>query len=189
MGDKKIGCLIFNRTEATRCYSGALTYGSMNDVLDGRAKYSRWEILSLARVWLSPDVQVGGCLYSELPGYRDRKGTWRSTLASTVIGMALERIVFDYLFTYPPVWIDQPYRIRVVTSYCDTRIHRGTIYRASGFRLVRTNKDGIETWMRLTRPLSSFEDEQIGRLAQRALRSRMMRSKADGMGIQQETMF
>jgi len=48
---------------------------------------------------------------------------------------------------YPPCFLEQPYQLRVCLSYCDTRVHQGTIYRASGFALARQNNQGIETWM------------------------------------------
>lgn len=37
-----VGYLIFGRPEASRCYDGKLTYGSLNDVQAGRAEYDRW---------------------------------------------------------------------------------------------------------------------------------------------------
>jgi hypothetical protein len=84
LGGERVGCLIFGRPESTRCYQGGLTYGSLADVQAGKAQYSRWEVLSLARVWLSPEVQAGGASYRPdlLPGFVDRRGAWRSTLAS-----------------------------------------------------------------------------------------------------------
>lgn len=45
-----VGCLIFSRPEATRCYSGGLAYGSQADVTSGRARYDRWEVINLTRV-------------------------------------------------------------------------------------------------------------------------------------------
>jgi hypothetical protein len=69
-----VGCLIFGRPEATRCYNGSLTYGSQADVASGRAQFDRWELLNLARVWLSPRVQVGGDLSgTNLPGFWDQR--------------------------------------------------------------------------------------------------------------------
>lgn len=143
-----IGCLWFGRPEATRCYAGELTYGSLADVKAKRASYDRWEILNLSRVWLSAEVQPGGllCGSEHLPGYVDRKGIFRSTLASSLIAAALARIGYDYLLLHPPCFVDQPYAIRAVLSYCNTHLHRGVIYRASGFSLARCNQAGVETW-------------------------------------------
>jgi hypothetical protein len=177
--DYRIGVLIFGRPEATRCYDGQLTYGSAKDVASGRAQYDRWEVLNLARVWLHPRVQAGGdlCAGVDMPGYYDRRGQWRSTLASTVLGMALARINYDYLIQKPPCFPDEPYQLHVVLSYCDTRVHRGTIYRASGFELARTNKDGIETWHTPNvAPLSTYENDQVLKRAGQSFRSRRYRA-------------
>lgn len=183
------GYLVFGRPEATRCYDGKLTYGSLKDVEAGRAAYDRWSILNLARVWLHPSVQRGGTFpdlrgtgefYSPeyLPGYTDRRGVWRSTLASEVIRMALARIGYDYLRAHPPCFPDEPYELQVVLSYCNTRLHRGTIYRAAGFELARTNERGIETWYTPNvAPLTSYENDQVLKLAGQSYRSRRYRAE------------
>lgn len=178
--NKIIGCLIFGRPESTRCYQGGLTYGSLKDVEAGRATYDRWEILNLARVWFDPRVQSGGCWHTPelLPGYTDRRGVWRSTLASTTIQWALARIGFDYLSLRPPVFPDEPYEIKACLSYCDTRLHKGTIYRAAGFTLARTNERGIETWftpdvVRLT----NYQHDQICKAAYQSPRGIRLRSQ------------
>lgn len=177
---QRVGCLVFGRPEATRCYDGGLAYGSSADVQAGRAQYDRWCILNLARVWLSPHVQEGGtwCRPSLIPGYTDRRGVWRSTLASSVIELALARVNYDYLAARPPVDCSYPYQIRALLSYCDRRLHRGTIYRAAGFQLARTNARGIETWYTPSvAPLSAEQDVQVRRLAELAPRSQRIRSQ------------
>lgn len=170
-----VGVLVFGRPEATRLYDeqSALTYGSLDDVRSGKAQYTRWEILNLARVWLRPSVQLGGRLHCAelLPGFTDRRGVFRSTMASAVIELALDRIVIDYLAERPPVWVEEPYQLREVISYCDTRIHKGTIYRAAGFRNVFTNEEGVETWARTVRPLTVDEDALVCRRAAQSRRS------------------
>jgi hypothetical protein len=173
-----VGCLIFGRPEATRCYNGGLTYGSQADVASGRAQFDRWEILNLARVWLSPRVQAGGDLSgTDLPGFWDRRGVWRSSAASWIIQAALERVGYDYLSQRPPVWVDEPYQIRAVLSYCDRSRHRGTIYRAAGFALARTNQRQIETWYTTAvAALTAEQDAQIRRLAERSPRSKRLRT-------------
>jgi hypothetical protein len=178
--DYRAGVLIFGRPEATRCYDGKLTYGSLKDVEAGRAEYDRWTILNLARVWLHPSVQRGGAFYSpeHLPGYTDRRGVWRSTLASSVIELALAGIGYDYLRTHPPCFPDEPYQIKVVLSYCDTTKHKGTIYRAAGFELARTNERGIETWYTpAVAPLTSYQNDQVLKLAGQSYRSRRHRAQ------------
>ena len=175
-----IGCLIFGRPEATRCYDGALTYGSLDDVRSGRAQYDRWEILNLARVWLNPCVQRPGWGYyhpAYLPGYIDRRGVFRSTLASTVIGLALATVAYDYLLARPPCFVEEPYDIRAVLSYCDTSLHKGTIYRAAGFELARTNERGIETYYTTAvAPLTNYERQMVEKRAGQSFRSRRHRA-------------
>ena len=175
-----VGCLFFGRTQAASCYQGGLTYGSPADVAAGRAAFDRWEVLSLSRVWFSPDVQPGGRLHSaeHLPGFTDRRGLFRSTLASAAIRMALGRVGFDYLAAHPPVFVEQPYEIRACLSYSDTRLHRGTIYRASGFWPARTNGNGIETWWtNNVAGLTAEQDRTIRDLAATCPRSRRVRDE------------
>jgi hypothetical protein len=181
-GNWRIGCLVFGRPEATRCYKGELTYGSLLDVSTGRAIYDRWEVLNLSRVWLDPSVQCGGllCLPEMLPGFIDRKGAWRPALASHVIGAALRRVGFEYLLDHPVCFVEQPYLIRAVLSYCDTRLHRGSIYRASGFELARTNAAAKQTWWTSTvSPLTSEQDAAIRSLAATHPRSIRIREAAE----------
>jgi hypothetical protein len=175
-----VGCLIVGRPESTRCYDGKLTYGSLKDVRAGRATFDRWEVLNLARVWLHPAVQAGGqfCRPGRVPGFRDRRGVWRNAVASAAIKLLAERVSYDYLRARPPVYPDEPYQIRVLLSYCDTRLHRGTIYRAAGWQLARVNQSGIQTWYAdQVAPLSSYEDDMIRKLAGQAWRSRRFRAR------------
>lgn len=178
-----VGCLFFGRPESTRCFAGGLTYGSIADVASGRAAFDRWEILNLSRVWLSPDVQPGGRLCTpgspvQLPGFFDRHGIWRPALASFVVRTALARIGFDYLQAHPPCFPDQPFEIRSVLSYCDTRLHRGTIYQASGFNRARKNADGIETWWTpAVAPLTEDQRQSVLQLAEVHPRSLLIRNR------------
>jgi hypothetical protein len=178
--ERVVGCLIFGRPESTRCYQGGLTYGSLADVQAGRAQFDRWEILNLARVWLDPRVQSGGRWYRSdlLPGYTDRRGVWRSSLASWCIQRALQTVGYDYLSKRPPVFPDEPYEIKAVLSYCDTSKHRGVIYRAAGFDLARTNERGIETWYtNQVQPLTSYQHDLIKKAAWRSPRGIRLRAQ------------
>ena len=158
--DEWIGCLTFGRPQAGRLFKGPLTYGSIEDIKNGRAEYCRWEILNLSRVWFSPSVRRGETSQiGVLPGFVDRKGEWRSSLASTAIREAIKRIRVDYLLMYPPVFF-RKYNIRVVLSYCDTRLHKGTIYRSAGFSLASCNRDKIETYM-FDQIAPLYDDEDI----------------------------
>lgn len=176
-----VGCLWFGRPEATKCFQGGLTYGSLDDVAGGRAAFDRWEVLNLSRVWFDPIVQPGGAWHGPrfLPGFIDRKGQWRSALASTAIVAALGMIGYEYLLKHPPCFVEQPYAIRAVLSYCDTRLHKGTIYRAAGFQLARRNRAGIETyWTPAVSPLKAGEDRDVRNLAARHPRSVRIRESA-----------
>jgi hypothetical protein len=172
--------LMFGRPESTRCYDGVLTYGSIDDVRTGRAQFSRWEVLNLARIWVHPHYQRGGSFYSptELPGFVDRRGVWRSTFITTLLDAVLHRVGYDYLMQHPPVDCSQPYVIRVVLSYCDRRTHRGAVYRAAGWTLSRTNERGIETWFtdRLS-TLTAHLDANVRTAAEQSLRSRRIRAR------------
>jgi hypothetical protein len=158
--DQPMGCLIFGRPEATRVTGW---YGSVEEVATGSCPLTRWQILNLARVWLHPDLQTGGRCF--IPH-----------AASWAIAHALRRVSFEYLVSRPPVWLDEPYEIREVLSYCDTRVHHGTLYRAANFRLVRTNERGIETYARPLRRLTHAEHREIARRSQADLRARRLRA-------------
>ena len=47
-GGERVGCLMFGRPEATRCFSGGLTYGGQADVASGRASLDRWCVINAA---------------------------------------------------------------------------------------------------------------------------------------------
>lgn len=164
LGDEPVGCLIFGRPEATRCYEGGLTYGSRSDVTTGRAMYDRWEIINLARVWLSPIIQRSGV------SYVPNAATW-------AIGQALNRVPVEYLRSHPPCFLDEPWRLKACLSYCDTAKHHGTVYRAANFTLARRNAAGIETWHIPLRSLRQHEAQQIAALAQQSQHSRVHRSR------------
>ena len=170
------GALIFTRPEATRC---ADWYGSVKDATDGRCDSTRWQVLNLARVWIAPRYQIGGELYDRryVPGYTDRRGKFRSTLASTILRAAIANIGYEYLRLRPPCFLEEPYRIRWLLSYCDTRLHRGVIYAASGFELYKTNPKGIQTWRIRLPDLTVQQDAIIRSIADRHPRSIAYRGK------------
>lgn len=171
----RVGLFLFGRPEATRC---ADWYGGVDDVTAGRCEVTRWQVLNLARVWFDPRVQAGGQWHSaaHLPGFTDRRGVWRSTLASEAIRQACQYVGFDYLLRRPPVFLDEPYEVRYVLSYCDTRLHRGVIYQQSGFELYRTNARGIQTW-RVRLPALTPEQDSAVQVAS-ALNARAQRYRA-----------
>lgn len=176
VGGRPVGVFILGRPQATACYPW---YGSVEDVLSGRASCTRWQVLNLARVYFDPGVQPGGALHQPgaLPGFVDRRGVFRSTLGSVAITLLAERVVVDYLVARPPCFLDEPYELRWLLSYCDTRLHRGALYRASGFELARTNPAGVHTWRLPLRALTAGEHTTIHAAAARSPRSIAYRAR------------
>lgn len=172
----RVGCLIVGRPQATVCRPW---YGSVEDARSGRCDVTRWQVLNLARVWLDPSVQLGGEHHRPelLPGFVDRRGRWRSTLASEAIRQLADVVGLEYLLSRPPVFLDEPFEMRWLLSYCDTREHRGVIYRAAGFELYRTNAAGLQTWRKALPRLTEAQDERIAEASARCPRARTFRSE------------
>lgn len=155
------GALGFGRPESTRCNGW---YGSVDDVQAGRARITRWEIINLARVWLDPRIQPGGS--EEI-----------HNAATQAIALALKRVVVDYLITHPPCFLEEPYALRECISYCDSATHRGVLYRAANFTLMRTNQRGLQTYMRPLRGLQPHEHRLIQRASDHDERARYHRAR------------
>ena len=77
---------------------------------------TKWQVLSLARLWLHDDLPRNS--------------------ETVVIAKALRLVQHRWLDVHPPRFLNEPYHIRKVISYSDTRYHQGTIYRAANFREV-----------------------------------------------------
>lgn len=77
---------------------------------------TKWQVLSLARLWL----------HDSLPCNSE----------TCVIAKALRLVQRRWLEVHPPRFPNDPYQIRKIISYADTRFHTGTIYRAANFREV-----------------------------------------------------
>lgn len=75
---------------------------------------TKWQVLCLSRLWLHDDLPRNS--------------------ETCVIGKALRMVQRRWLEVHPPRFLDQPYHIRKIISYCNTRFHAGTIYRAANFR-------------------------------------------------------
>lgn len=191
LGGHRIGCLIFGRPESTRVGGW---YGDVEDKQAGRCRLSRWEVLNLARIYLRPIVQEGGawCRPGIVPGFTDRKQAWRSCLTSTVINISLECVITDYILAFPAVFLEQPYQIAEVLSYCDATHpgHRGIIYQHAGFRLERINDRALQTYARAVRPLTQGEDAYVRYFATHSLRSKRYRSQyAGALAARQVALF
>lgn len=132
--DIRVGLVILGIPHATRCrgwwgYEGLPT---------------QWQVADLSRIWLHPDVQRGGilCRPAAVPGFTDRRGVWRPTVATWAIHEVLSRVQADRVRLWPPVYPEQPYHIRLAISYSDPRYHRGTIYRLAGAAPMYTDTSG-----------------------------------------------
>lgn len=182
VGARLMGALVIGRPEATRC---ADWYGSVEDVRTGRCAVTRWQVLNLARVWIHPEYQAGGamCRPDVVPGFADRRGQFQSTLTSAVLRVAVQVIGYEYLKQRPPCFLDEPYEIKWLLSYCNTHLHRGTIYAASDFELYRLNGDGIQTWRIPTPSLTAEQDRVVQDIAKVHPRSVKYRAKRAQMQL------
>ena len=142
-------------------------------------------MLNLARVLIYPEWQRGGqfCNPKDVPGFYDRKGEWHSKLASELLLAAVNGIGFAYLTHRPPCFLEEPYEIRWLLSYCDTSLHKGTIYRAAGWELYSTNARGIQTWRVRVPGLNSWEDKDIRAIAATHPRSVRYRNQRAQLGL------
>lgn len=172
----EVGFLIFDRPEA-QYYKG--WFGNIQKVNDGLAECTSWQVLNLARVWIDPAFQTGGewCRPDYVPGYVDRKGIFRSTLASDAIRVAETRIGFEYLLQRPPVFLDEPYEIQWLMSYCDLNFHRGTIYKMAGFEPFMTKNKTKITWRKRLPPLNEEQHKIIQETSRINRRAQQYRSR------------
>lgn len=121
--DIPVGLVMLGIPHATKC-AGWWGYPSLP---------TQWQVVDLCRIWLSPVVQSGGfwCEPGVVPGFTDRRGAFRPTVATWAISEVLRRVQRDRVALWPPVYPAQPYHIELAISYCDPQYHRGTIYHES----------------------------------------------------------
>ena len=102
--------------------------------------------MDLCRIWINPYYQRGEYgIYAKpgtVPGYVDRRGTFRPTVATWAISEVLRRVQSDRVRLWPPVYTAQPYHIELAISYHDPKFHRGTIYREAHAVPMYTDKQG-----------------------------------------------
>lgn len=131
-----VGLVILGIPHATRCggwwgYPGEPT---------------QWQVVDLSRIYISAYYQRGEMgVYAKpgiVPGYTDRRGTFRPTVATWAIGEVLARVQADRVRLWPPVYPSQPYHIRLAISYSDPRFHRGAIYRLAGAAPMYVDNSG-----------------------------------------------
>lgn len=130
----RVGLVMLGIPHATRC-GGWWGYDGLP---------TQWQVVDLCRIWLDPAVQAGGWLCDPrfVPGYTDRRGTWRPTVATWAIEQVLARVQTDRVRLWPPVYPAQPYHIELAISYHDPAYHRGTIYRHSHAESMYTDAAG-----------------------------------------------
>lgn len=159
-GTEPMGSIFFSRAHAARVFGkrnertipgfpSLGRWGNLGDVQAGRCAHTQWEVVNLARFYLYPRLQ-------------DRRSQdYVPNAASFLLRQALWHVCLDYLLVYPPAFLDQPYLLRQCISYCQRERFLCTLYLASAFRLVRTNKDGMQTYARPLRGLMPHEKRQV----------------------------
>jgi hypothetical protein len=157
--DWRVGLIVLGIPHATRC-TGWWGYPDLP---------TQWQVVDLSRIWLDPDLQAGGfwCEPGSVPGYTDRHGVFRPTVATWAISEVLGRVQADRVRLWPPVYPSQPYHIRLAISYSDPRFHKGTIYRHAKALPMYLDRSGKPTpgssgkygWAwRLPEPAWTWED-------------------------------
>lgn len=132
-GAIRLGLIMAGIPHATRC-GGWWGYPHLP---------SQWQVVDLCRIWIDPRCQAGG-EYAKpniIPGFTDRKGVFRPTVATWAIQQVLDRIQIDRVSLWPPVYPEQPYHIRLVISYHDPKFHQGKIYRLTQAQPMYKDKD------------------------------------------------
>lgn len=142
---EKVGLLVYSRMQSSRCRNW---YGSEADVRRGWATYTQWEILALSRFWLDARLQKEGAWY--IP-----------RVASLVIRRSLELVGYHYLLLRPPAFLDRPFEVKQVISYCDGNHFDCMLYRYARFRLKRVNDEGLRTYVHQLSPLTPEQRRQV----------------------------
>ena len=159
---ERVGCLIFTRPQCTYVKGW---YGSLSQQQEGKCPFYLYELINLARVWLSPRLQ-------------DRQGAaYVYNAASRVVAEALRHIPVDYLLLNPPPFLDRPWQLRQCLSYCDTTYHLCTLYLAANFREQRRNEKGLITYVRDLRGLTRQEEDLIREASRLHPKNRRLRAE------------
>jgi len=169
-----MGAILYCRPQAARTYGSArdLTtelgrWGNLSDVRKGRAPRTQWEIINLARFYLAPTLQRHGS--------RD----YVPNAASILLAASLWSVCVDYLKVWPPAYFNEPWELKEVISYCARDRFFCTLYLASAFRLVRTNKAGLQTYARSLRGLMPHEKKEIRQASRASEWARARRAERD----------
>lgn len=107
---------------------------------------TQWQCVDLNRIYIHPYYQRSETgIYAKpgiVPGYVDRHGVFRPTVATWAISEVLASVQADRVRLWPPVYPEQPYHIRLALSYSDPKHHKGTIYKQSGAQPMYTDRSG-----------------------------------------------
>lgn len=156
-----VGCLLFNHTQ---CSYVKQWFGTLQHVRAGDAYLTQWELVNLARVWVSNEIQQPESPYSV------------SNAASRVISAALKEVVRDFLLIHPPVFFDEPWQLRECLTYLHANLFKGTIYRASNFVFRRDNGKGLVTYSRPLRDLHAHEVDLVREASRLHAKNRQRRA-------------
>ncbi len=120
----RMGLVMLGIPHATKC-SGWWGYPGLP---------TQWQAVDLCRIYIHPYYQPGeyGIYTREpgvVPGFVDRRGVFRATVATWAIHEVLRMVQRDRVRLWPPVFPSQPYHIELAISYSDPKFHKGTIYR------------------------------------------------------------
>lgn len=121
----RIGLVMLGIPHATRC-GGWWGYPNLP---------TQWQVVDICRIWIGAYYQRGELgIYAKpgiVPGYVDRHGVFRPTVATWAISEVLQHVQADRVRLWPPVYPSEPYHIELAISYHDPKHHKGTIYRES----------------------------------------------------------
>jgi hypothetical protein len=156
-----LGTIIYTRPQCARAYGSSKDErvdlgrgGNIHDVRSGRCQRTQWEEVCLARFYLDPCLQK-----------RDSRD-YIANAASILLAQSLWSVCVDYLKYFPPAYFNEPWELKECVSYCRRDRFFCTLYLASSFHLVRTNKKGLQTYARALRGLMPHEKKEIRQASQ-----------------------
>jgi hypothetical protein len=140
-GGLPLGVILFKRLEHTKQH-GLFGYKGLP---------TAWQVLDLARVWVNP------CLQGKLANGHS------PAIFSRMVALSLKSVQRDWLEHHPPRFLDQPYHIELIMSYCDRQRHEGVAYRVSGFEKVGITSHGDKDIYvkRLHKPEWAYQPTQM----------------------------
>lgn len=131
-----------------------------------------WQVLDLARVWIHPRLQMDHYAKGVSPNSKLNEAGFKTydlrplNVFSQLVSKVLKHVQADWLDHHPPRFLNLPYHIEVIISYCDLAHHDGAAYRASGFTWNGYSSDHTkEVYFRKLRPpLKSWQPTRPAQL-------------------------